>query len=85
MSKADKILERVLLGYSDSNIEFDDLRRLLTSLGFLERVRSSHHIFSQPGVEEVINIQSKGSKAKVYQVKQVRNIILKYKLGGEDG
>ena len=85
MSKADKILERVLLGYSDANIEFDDLRRLLTSLGFLERVRSSHHMFPQPGVEEIITIQSKGSKAKVYQVKQVRNIILKYKLGGEDG
>ena len=31
-------------------------------------------------IEEIINLQPKRSKAKPYQVKQVRNIILKYKL-----
>ncbi len=82
MSKIDKIRERLLLGYSDANIDFDDLCNLLTSLGFSERVRGSHHIFLKPGVEEIINLQPKGSNAKAYQVKQVRNIILKYKLGG---
>jgi len=82
MSKIDKIRERLLLGYSDANIDFDDLCHLLTSLGFSERVRGSHHIFLKPGVEEIINLQPKGSNAKAYQVKQVRNIILKYKLGG---
>lgn len=82
MSKIDKIRERLLLGYSDANIDFDDLCHLLTSLGFSERVRGSHHIFLKPGVEEIINLQPKGSNAKAYQVKQVRNIMLKYKLGG---
>jgi hypothetical protein len=33
-------------------------------------------------VEEIINLQPAGSKAKPYQVKQVRGIILKYQLGG---
>ena len=84
MSKTDKIRERVLLGYSDANINFDDLRKLLSAMGFSERIKSSHHIFVKTGVEEIINIQPKGSKAKTYQVKQVRNIIQKYRLGVSD-
>lgn len=74
----------MLLGYSDANIEFDDLCRFLKFLGFRERIRGSHHIFFHAGIEEIINIQPKGSKAKAYQVKQVRNIILNYSLGAED-
>lgn len=57
---------------------------LLCSLGFDERVRGSHHIFSKEGVQEILNLQSKQGKAKVYQVKQVRNVILNYHLGGQD-
>lgn len=53
-------------------------------LGFSERVRGSHHLFDKEGIAELINIQSRGGQAKPYQVRQVRNIILKYKLGGED-
>ena len=56
---------------------------MLNNLGFSERVRGSHHIFSKTGVEEIINLQPKGGKAKPYQVKQVRHVILKYRLGGE--
>lgn len=52
--------------------------------GFDERIRGSHHIFSQEGIEEILNLQPKQSKAKVYQVKQVRDVILKYQLGGQD-
>lgn len=52
-------------------------------LGFDERVRGSHHIYSKEGVAEIVNLQPVGSRAKAYQVKQVRGIILKYKLGGE--
>jgi hypothetical protein len=62
---------------------FEGLCGLLRSLNFSERIRSSHHIFSKEGVEEIINLQPIGSKAKAYQVKQVRGIILKYRLGGE--
>jgi hypothetical protein len=38
-------------------------------------------MFRMAGVEEKINLQRDGSKAKPYQVKQVRNAILKYRLG----
>jgi hypothetical protein len=57
---------------------------MLRRLGFDERVRGSHHIFTKAGVEEVLNLQPKGSKSKPYQVKQVRNVIVRYKLGGSD-
>ncbi len=85
MSKADKTFEKVLLGNADASIDFADLRDLLKSVGFVERIKSSHHIFARPGVQEIVNIQPKRNKAKAYQVKQVRNIILKYRLrGGSD-
>lgn len=84
MSRVDKTRERVLLGNADANIDFNELRNLLDDLGFIERIKSSHHIFVRSGVEEIINLQPKGSKAKAYQVKQVRNIILKYRLGVSD-
>jgi len=77
----DKILAQVLRGTSDANISFAGLRRILSKLGFGERIRGSHHIFWRDGVEEILNLQPKGSKAKPYQVKQVRHVILKYRLG----
>jgi len=81
MTKNAKILIEVLRGVSDANIAFSDLIALLNNLGFAERIRGSHHIFSRDDVEEILNIQPYGSKAKPYQVKQVRTILLKYKLG----
>ena len=44
------------------------------------RIRGSHHIFTRERVEEILNLQPKGAKAKSYQVKQVRNVILNYRL-----
>jgi predicted RNA binding protein YcfA (HicA-like mRNA interferase family) len=83
MGKWNKLRQKILLGDSDANIAFDDLCYLLRRLGFSERTSGSHHIFSQNGVEEIINIQSKGRVAKTYQVGQVRDLILKYRLGEE--
>ena len=80
----DKVLERVLSRTSDVNIRFDDLCHLLSSLGFEMRVRGSHHIFRKAGVEEKIKLQREGSEAKPYQVRQVRAVILKYRLGGQE-
>ena len=82
MGKFEKLLTQVLRGTSDANIPFDDLRQLLLRLGFEERVRSSHHMFRRQGIEEKINLQRDDGKAKPYQVRQVRAVILKYKLGG---
>ncbi len=79
----DKILAKILRGASDANIPFAGMRRLLLNLGFQERIRGSHHIYTKDGVEQILNLQPRGDKAKPYQVKQVRHVILKHRLGGE--
>lgn len=84
MSKQDKLLIKILLGTSDANILFEQLCQLLSKLGFDERIGGSHHIFTKEGVEEISNLQPQQGKAKTYQVKQIRNVILKYQLGGQD-
>lgn len=81
MGKYSKLREKILAGGADSNIAFAELRKLLGRLGFGERVRGDHHIFTRDGVAEIINLQPKGKKAKPYQVKQVRSILVKYQLG----
>lgn len=80
MGKYEKLITQILSGRSDANILFSELRYLLLKLGFEERVRGSHHIFTKNGVEEILNLQPDGAKAKPYQVKQVRNIVLHYRL-----
>ncbi len=82
MTKRDTLLAQVLSGNADANVAFDLLRGLLRRLGFGERIRGSHHIFTRTGVEEILNLQPKGRNAKAYQVKQVRVVIVKYRLAG---
>ena len=84
MAKAKKLIRRILSGRADANIPFSGLRRLLKQLGFAERLRGDHHIFTKDGVDEILNLQPKGSLAKPYQVRQVREVIVQYKLGEED-
>jgi predicted RNA binding protein YcfA (HicA-like mRNA interferase family) len=76
----EKILDKLLRGESDANIRFDELCHLLQAKGFQMRISGSHHIFTRTGVTERINIQRDGSKAKPYQVRQVRKILANYKL-----
>jgi virulence-associated protein VapD len=83
MARRQRVLQAVLQGNADANIAFSDLRNLLRNLGFEERIRGSHYIFTKEGVDEILNIQAKGSKSKPYQVKQVRQVIVRYKLVGE--
>lgn len=83
MGKYEKLLLQILQGSADANISFDDLRGLLKKFGFEERVRGSHHIFRKEGIIEKINLQHDGGKAKAYQVRQVRLVIVKYNLGGK--
>jgi hypothetical protein len=78
------VLAKVLAGLSDKNIRFDDLRKLVLSLGFDERIKGDHHIYTKGGIPEILNLQPlRNGMAKPYQVKQVRSMILKYKLGKE--
>lgn len=84
MSRHERLLQTILGGRSDANIRFADLRSLLQHLGFEERIRGSHHLFDKEGIVEIVNLQSRGGHAKPYQVRQVRQLILKYRLGRDD-
>ncbi|TAK29758.1 MAG: type II toxin-antitoxin system HicA family toxin [Chloroflexota bacterium] len=78
------VLARVLSGSADRGVRFADLRGLLLALGFEERVRSSHHIYTRSSVVEILNLQPcDGGMAKPYQVRQVRDLIVKYRLTRE--
>ena len=84
MSQKSKLIMKILQGTSDNNIQFDELYNLLLHLGFSIRKRGSHHIFYKDDIEEIINIQpKKDGKSKAYQVKHIRDILIKYKLGGK--
>ncbi|MBW2038253.1 MAG: type II toxin-antitoxin system HicA family toxin [Deltaproteobacteria bacterium] len=80
MGKYERLYQHILLRRSDANVPFSELCQLMKQLGFRERIKGDHHIFTKEGVEEILNLQPKGANAKPYQVKQVRNIILKYEL-----
>lgn len=80
MGKIENVLSAILHGASDNNITFSDLRHALESLGFEVRIKGDHFIYTKHEVAEIINIQPIGNKAKACPVKQVRNLILKYKL-----
>lgn len=80
MGKYEKLLLKILQGGSDANIPFEELIKLLIKFGFNERIKGSHHIFYKEDIAEILNLQSKSGKAKPYQVKQIREIIVKYNL-----
>ena len=80
MSKVSKIEIQILSGRSDANIDFVDLCRLLSRFGFAARIKGSHHSYRKEGIVEKPNLQRDGSKAKSYQVRQIRDILKKYDL-----
>ena len=68
-------------GTQDTNFDFHDLQKILSAIGFIPvRIKGSHHIYSKRDIPDIINIQPDGNKAKAYQVKQIRNLIMKYGL-----
>ena len=71
------------MGQADANTDFDDPCALLRHLGFEERIKGSHHIFRHEAAFELVNLQREGKDAKVYQVRQVRHVLLQYGLRGE--
>ncbi len=80
MVRARKTFRRILRATSGANIRFADLCGLLRRLGFAERTRGGHHVFSKEGVSELIVLQREGGQAKPYQIRQVRRIILTYRM-----
>ena len=83
MGQYQKLLIDILSGEKDRNIMFSDLRMILNRMGFQRRIKGDHFIYTKEGVDEIINLQPIGNKAKPYQVKQVRHIILHYYFGGD--
>jgi hypothetical protein len=83
MGRIDTTLARILRGDADASIRFTDLRSLLRHLRFAERIRGGHHIFTREGVAEILNLQPRGGRAKAYQVRQVRAVVVRYGLASE--
>lgn len=80
MPTNEKIFQMVINERQDKNIKFRDLQKLLEALGFACRVRGDHHIYTHSEINEIVNIQPDKNMAKPYQVKQIRNYILRYNL-----
>lgn len=80
MPTNEKIFQEIMCGSKDKSIRFSELQKLLDALNFQCRIKGDHFIYYKNGVDEIINIQPDGNKAKPYQVKQIRNLILKYKM-----
>lgn len=76
-----KTYKSVLSGTADYNISFSDMETLLLDLGFVfRRQRGSHRMYYHDEIHEFMNIQEDGAKAKGYEVRQLRAIILKHGL-----
>ena len=80
MSKQSKLLAKILSGDSDANIRFEEMCAFLERCGFTKRVKGSHHIFTFPGIETLVDLQPLGAKCKPYQVRQVREILTKFNI-----
>ena len=66
MSRVKATLQKVLAGSGDSSVRFADLRKVLAALGFDERIRGNHHIYTRNDVVEIINLQPRGPLARPY-------------------
>ena len=75
MGKYEKIFAGILSGRNDQSVRFAELVHLLLAMGFNELVKGSHHIYYRQDVEEILNLQPKGSQAKA-RIKSDRYEIL---------
>ena len=82
MTSSEKILLEIVLFKNDKSIKFKDLCSALEYLGFQNRIKGDHYIYYKDGIDEIINIQPNKNMAKPYQIKQIRNILLKYNMIG---
>jgi len=81
--KPRKVLEKILDG--SRNVRFTNMCRLVEAFGFsLQRVSGSHHIFANPKVPELVNLQEIGGHAKPYQIRQFLKLVEEYNLALEN-
>lgn len=78
-----RLLQKILGG--SKNIAFGDMIALVEAFGFrLSRINGSHHIFTHPEINELVNLQNVGGQAKPYQIKQFLRLVERYDLRMED-
>ncbi|GAB4439499.1 MAG: type II toxin-antitoxin system HicA family toxin [Anaerolineae bacterium] len=83
MGRKQKLLQKAL--NSPRNLRFNEMVTLVEAFGFeLSRIGGSHHIFTHPAVDELINIQNVAGQAKPYQVKQFLQLVERYNLKLDD-
>jgi len=76
----EKLYQRIKSG-SKNNVRFGDFVTLIEAFGFrLTRINGSHHIFSHPQINDVLNLQTKNGDVKAYQVGQFLKQVAKYNL-----
>jgi predicted RNA binding protein YcfA (HicA-like mRNA interferase family) len=81
--KRRKLLQKALS--SPKNVRFNQMVMLVEAFGFRpSRVKGSHHIFVHPQVQELVNLQNVGGKAKPYQIRQFLRLVERYNLTMED-
>lgn len=79
MSKKQKLLQKVLS--NSTNVRFGDMVTLASAFGFrLSRTKGSHHIFTCPGVPDLLNLQNVRGQVKPYQIKQFLSLVERYNL-----
>jgi hypothetical protein len=80
MGKYEKLIAQILSGKQDTSFRFTEINALLVAFGFSQRMKGDHHIYYRHDIMEIINLQPLKSKAKAYQIKQIRELIVKYRL-----
>jgi hypothetical protein len=79
-----KLLRRLAMG-AVRNVSFNDMVSLVEGFGFqLDRTTGSHHIFTHPGIPELMNLQDVAGEAKPYQIRQFLRLVERYNLELED-
>lgn len=82
MTRYEKLYRKIIIE-GNTSVPFSDIQFFLDKLGFSGRCKGDHYIYTLDGVNDIINIQPDGKNAKKYQVKQIKKIVEKYKLGGD--
>ncbi|MEM7481065.1 MAG: type II toxin-antitoxin system HicA family toxin [Acidobacteriota bacterium] len=82
--KPRKLLVKLVRG-DLQNVAFRDVQRLVEAFGFsLARISGSHHIYSHPGIPEMLNLQEVKGQTKPYQLRQLLKLVERYNLTLED-
>jgi len=79
MPNEEKVRAALLDADKDYNHRFNDVVGYLEATGWKLRIKGSHRIFTRHGCPFLLNLQpERTGKAKAYQIRQVRQLLLRY-------